>query len=352
MAPFGRSIEKQVQERLRALLLEVPSIRLKDWREEARLGGARVDLVLDLAAGGERWRLLLQCKGAGEPRIVRAAIQELRELIPGQRKAYGVVAAPYITTRGAEICKASGIGFLDLAGNCRLVFGKVFIERLGLPNMKVERRPLRTLFAPRASRVIRVLFEEPKRAWQVQELAKQAQVSLGLAFKVKERLLDLEYAREEEDGIHLARPEALVREWTSVYSYQKNAVLDCYGLLEVPDLEAAFSNYCRTKGIRYALALFSGAARVAAFTRYARAFAYVVADTADVARELGLKPVPSGANFTIMTPFDEGILYGAQKVDGATVVSDVQLYLDLAGYKGRGEEAAEFILDKRLRPRW
>jgi hypothetical protein len=53
-----------------------------------------------------------------------------------------------------------------------------------------------------------------------------------------------------------------------------------------------------------------------------------------------------------MTPFDEGILYGAQKVDGATVVSDVQLYLDLAGYKGRGEEAAEFILDKRLRPRW
>lgn len=352
MATLDRSIEKQVQERLRTLLLEVPFIGLKDWREEARLGTAKVDFVLDLVAGGERWRLLVECKGTGEPRIVRSAIQELQELVAGQRKAYGVVAAPYISTRGAEICKASGVGFLDLAGNCRLVFGQVFVERRGLPNLKVERRPLRTLFAPRASRVIRVLFEEPKRSWQVQELAKQARVSLGLAFKVKERLLDLEYAREEEDGIRLARPEALVREWTSVYSYQKNAALDCYGLLEVPDLEAALSNYCRTRGIRYALALFSGAARIAAFTRYARAFAYVAADAADVARELGLKPVPSGANFTIMTPFDEGVLYGAQEVDGATVVSDVQLYLDLAGYKGRGEEAAEFIFEKRLRPRW
>lgn len=35
--------------------------------------------------------------------------------------------------------------------------------------------------------------------------------------------------------------------------------------------------------------------------------------------------------------------------NGDVVVSNVQLYLDLASYKGRGEEAAVFILEQRLR---
>jgi hypothetical protein len=33
-------------------------------------------------------------------------------------------------------------------------------------------------------------------------------------------------------------------------------------------------------------------------------------------------------------------------------VSDVQLYLDLAPYKGRGEEAAVFIPEQRFHSRW
>ena len=104
--------------------------------------------------------------------------------------------------------------------------------------------------------------------------------------------------------------------------------------------------------ITYAFALFSGAARVAPFARYSRGFAYAVCDAAILARELGSKPVPSGATFTILTPCDEGLLYGAKQVNGDVVASDVQLYLDLASYKGRGEEAAAFILEQRLRSRW
>jgi hypothetical protein len=34
------------------------------------------------------------------------------------------------------------------------------------------------------------------------------------------------------------------------------------------------------------------------------------------------------------------------------VVSDVQLYLDLVGSKTRGDEAATFLLEQRLRPKW
>ncbi len=62
--------------------------------------------------------------------------------------------------------------------------------------------------------------------------------------------------------------------------------------------------------------------------------------------------VPTGANAILLRPFDEGVLYGSQDVEGDRVVSDVQLYLDLASQRGRGEEAATFLLDQRLRPTW
>ena len=35
---------------------------------------------------------------------------------------------------------------------------------------------------------------------------------------------------------------------------------------------------------------------------------------------------------------DEGVLYGTREIEGAPVVSPVQLYLDLSRTKGRGEE--------------
>lgn len=345
-------LESQVRGRLQDVLEEVQFARLKGWKKDAPIRGGRVDLALDVRVAGERWQLLVEVKNIAEPRLIRGAIQQLQTYLSGSPRTYGVVASPYISARAAEICKASGIGFIDLAGNCRLAFGQVFIERQGFPNPKLERRPLRTLFAPKASRVLRVLLEDVKQSWQVQAMARQARVSLGLAFKVKQRLLDLEYARKEDEGLRLLRPEELLRQWAANYSYMKSNALDCFAIGDPPALEQTLSAYCRRQGITYAFTLFSGAARVAPFARYSRGFAFAVSEAPKLARELDWKPVPSGANFTILTPFDEGLLYGARKVNGDVVVSDVQLYLDLASYKGRGEEAAAFILEQRLRSRW
>jgi hypothetical protein len=341
-----------IRQRLQSILEEVPFVRLKEWKREVRLRAGKPDLGLDVIIGQERWQILVGTKGSGEPRVIRGTIQQVQTYLSGSPRRYGVVAAPYVGPNSQEICKEAGVGYLDLAGNCRLAFGQVFIERRGFPNPKIERRPLRTLFAPKAGRILRVLSEDPERPWQVQAMAREAQVSLGLAFKVKQRLLDLEYAREEEKGLRLIRPEDLLRQWATSYSYLKSNALDCFASGDLPELERALATYCRENRVTWAFTLFSGAARVAPFVRYSRGFAYAAGDLAKLAGELGWKSVPSGANFTLLTPFDEGLLYGAKEANGDMVVSDVQLYLDLAGYKGRGEEAATFILEQRLRPRW
>ena len=108
------------------------------------------------------------------------------------------------------------------------------IERQGFPNPKLERRPLRNLFTPKASRVLRALLEDAKQTWKVQAMARQARVSLGLAFKVKQRLLDLEYAREEDEGLRLIKPEELLRQWAANYSNLKSDALDCFATGDPP----------------------------------------------------------------------------------------------------------------------
>lgn len=103
----------------------------------------------------------------------------------------------------------------------------------------------------------------------------------------------------------------------------------------------------------YGLALFSGASKVAPFVRFMRFFSYVEGNIEDLAAALQFKKVESGANVTLLQPYDEGVFYGLQNVNGINdVVSDIQLYLDLKGYKGRGEEAAQAIFDQRIKPKW
>ena len=110
--------------------------------------------------------------------------------------------------------------------------------------------------------------------------------------------------------------------------------------------------------------LTSGAALVAPMLRYDTAFAYVAGKQDELRSALGLKPVETGPNLVLLEPYDEGVFYGARDigyefraaegpaVPAGRVVSDIQLFLDLKSYKARGEEAASFLLEQKLRPRW
>lgn len=347
-----RPSETDIARRLDQVLGDVPFLRLRPIPRPAATSDTGFDLSFDLTANGTRWKVLVEVKSSGEARIARGAIQRILAFARKGQAQYGLLAAPYIGEVTRKICKDAGVGFIDLAGNCRLVFDKVFIERRGFPKPEVERRPLRSLFSPKASRVIRVLFEAPNQAWQVQKLAREARVSLGLAAKVKQRLLDLEYAIEQPDGIKLARPEELLRSWADHFASRKRAAIGVYAAGNLSEIEEALRTYCTAKGVRYAFTQFSGAARAAPFTRYTRGSAYVDANPVTFLGLLNWKTVDTGANFTLPWPFDEGVFYGARMIGQDRVVSDIQLYLDVMESKGRGEEAATVILEQKLRPRW
>ena len=71
-----------------------------------------------------------------------------------------------------------------------------------------------------------------------------------------------------------------------------------------------------------------------------------------IAKDLNFKEVSSGSNVSILEPYDDGVFYNLQIINGIKVVSNIQLYLDLINYKERGEEAANFLYEQRINKNW
>lgn len=347
-------ILNNIKERLEIVLSKTPFVKIIG-QDIMRAFSERIrpDLLFEIRENNRTFKIVVEVKSIGEPRQVRYAIQQLREYLRQIKGAYGVVASTYITEDTARLCKENGMGYIDLAGNCFLNFNRVYIEQSNYPNLYVEKRQIRSIFSPKASRLLRVLLSNPKRLWQVQELAEAANVSMGLASRVKERLLDLEYVTEQNRNIIINRPEELLLKWRDNYTYRKNRLYDYFSFEEPKEIEKRLARYCKTNKIPYALTLFSGAALVAPFARYNRGFAYVYnSKLGELTESIGLKEVSSGPTFSILEPYDEGVFFGSRNIQGLEVACDVQLYLDLAGFAGRGEESAEFLLEQRIKPLW
>ena len=79
---------------------------------------------------------------------------------------------------------------------------------------------------------------------------------------------------------------------------------------------------CKDRGIRYALAHFSGANKVAPFVRIEKTFAFIDEDIETVASRLNLKKVTSGSNVIFLRPFDQGIFYQSREERACRVDAD------------------------------
>jgi len=337
---------------LKAFIQSVPFVQIASFGKEEAMNNLRVDFTIRMNTPDGEKVVCVELKNNGQPRFAREAINKLAlitQKIPG---SYGIFVAPYISPASAQMCKDARIGYVDLAGNCFINFDRIFISIEGKSNPYPQNRDLRTIFSPRASRIVRVLLNDPFLAWKVDELSKRASVSLGLVAEVKKILLDREWIAEKPVGFTLIKPKELLQEWTSQYNYRQNRVFDFYSLKDELTIESALSEYCSNKKIRFAFTLFSGASRIAPYTMFKRVFAYVENTMDEMQNALGLKSVTTGPNVTLLEPYDEGVFYKTTYYGKIPVVSPIQLYLDLNSYKGRGEEAAQFLYEQEIEPLW
>ncbi|HKA61621.1 MAG TPA: type IV toxin-antitoxin system AbiEi family antitoxin [Methylomirabilota bacterium] len=335
-------IKTLAAQRVRDLLM-----RASGWEQttNVKVGSQMADLVMKFKMGDKPHTLAIGVSSLGQPRQIRETVTRLSEIRREMPEAYPVAVSPYISPQSAALLKRSGLGYLDLSGNCYLSFEHVLIEKEGKPNLRPSTRPLKSLFAPRATRVVRVILVDPQHAWRLEELAKAAEVSLGHAHNVVKRLEELSWVeRNGQQRIQLARPGELLDAWMDAYSYRLNYVQAYFSPERITrGLVAELARAAHEARRRYAFTLHSGAALVAPNVRFPAIHCYLEGDPEPVARALGLRPGEGEGNVYLLAPYDQGVFYSPIAKGGLPVVCLPQLYADLYHYERRGRDQAAHL---------
>jgi len=210
------------------------------------------------------------------------------------------------------------------------------------------------LFAGKASDIIRVLLVNYPKTWTIRDLAKEATAALGWTSKVSTALIRERMAiRETERAeLKLMAPLDLLKKWATINNFVANTrFVEYYSREE--DITKFMSQFKVKKGLEYAFTALAGALLVAPYVRPNNVHVYVRSE--EVAKKwanlLNLMPVEENGNVRFAIAETGDPFYGARKIDGVNVVSDIQLYVDLLNYPARGEEAASMIL-KKIESRW
>ena len=335
-------IKTLAAQRVRELMPKVTG-----WEQavDVKVGGQTADVVVRFRMGEKPHTLTIGVTSLGQPRQIRETVTRLTEIRRDMPEAYPVAVSPYISPQSAALLKRSGVGYLDLSGNCYLSFESVHIEKEGKPNLRPSTRPLKSLFAPRATRVVRVLLVDPQHAWRLEELAKAAEVSLGHAHNVVKRLEELSWVeRNGQQRIQLTRAGDLLDAWVDAYAYTQNYVQAYFSHERITrGLVAELGRVAHEARRRYAFTLHSGAALVAPNVRFPAIHCYLEGDPEPVARALGLRPGEGEGNIYLLAPYDHGVFYSPMAKGGLPVVCLPQLYADLYHYERRGREQAAHL---------
>jgi hypothetical protein len=321
----------------------------------------RYDLDMRAESAAASLRFAIEIKSRITPQTAEAIVRHVGDSVPAG--SIPVLFAPVISPRVAEIARRGKVSYLDGAGNCWLYSTKppLLVERRGL---KVDRPLAATsksvdLFAPKSSRIIRALLSRPREGWQVQQLASHpdAQVSAGLASRIKHALVEESYAIEHNRRLYLLDPEGLLKAWSARYPGPAEQIpLYVRGDLEAA--EAKITEWCGVCQLQSALAGFSAAWRLAPEVRHSVAAVYVEERgflptlLSRLSDEFGAQRVDSGANLLLWRPFDPSVLASLEEVRNSALpaTSPLQTYLDLKQLAGRGPEAADALFQKHLQP--
>lgn len=348
-----QNLVAQIEKKLPQLLPE--GFELRSFSNENNLSDRRdIDLLATIThkMSPKKIRLAIEVKyGERQSAIILAAHQV--KMFAMRTDTTPMVASKFLGERLREVLKQEEVNYIDLAGNFYLNLPNMYAEKIVDKNPFTTKLPLKNLFAPVSSRIIRTMLLEPNKDWYLSDLAREAEVSVGQTFKVLNALLDEGYAEKMDNLWRVKDRTALLDAWKDYYPSYETKKYSFYSY-SVNNLAERVQRAAEDSNLEYTLGFFSGADLVAPYVRHqGKVQFYTTEDQVSKwADSLDLKRVNSGGNVEIFVPYDKGVFFGKQHLPPGygdfPVVSNIQLYLDLINDPARGEEAANHIREERI----
>lgn len=367
-ANIGRGFHSALERDLAEVLAQLLSGA--SWLRQWRIAPGKAESDWDLFVsgpmpGGGKAVLCVECKSINFQPSQFASL--VNRPCPVGRNAVSakVLAMPRVSPRMAALCQEHGWSWYDLAGNCRLeIPGVLLIERSGKQSVKAPRSGA-NLSTPEAARVVRVLLapENAGRRWTQREMVAHfadltpavPAPSLALVNKVIQHLRDQAFLEPLPNrGFRVRDYEGFLQAWRTAYRFDRHARRAYFTLLQGRVLHEKLRSLDPNGQGRLAYAAFSAADIQAPAVRQPRTWLYLNPDVErEFASTIEAKAVDSGENVVVMIPDDHGVFYRVETGPNRPPCTNaVQTYVDLASAGGRGEEAAEAILQQRLKPAW
>lgn len=354
------SIERLAREALIAMLQKIPGLDVNPkgwigWKSGQPSDPTFGTGLVVKQPSGEAWEIRAEAKTGGHPKQARQVAWMLKHHLEKRSRptqAYGIFMAPYISPEAAAVCAEEGIGYLDLSGNCQLAFGGVYIHVAGQPNQFKSGRRLKSLYSPKAERILRVLLGSPRERWLVKEMSREARVSLGTVSNLRKLLDQQEWLDDGDDGFRLKDPATVLEDWRENYDRKRSREFLYYSFMGELELVTVLR---RSSVKAWALTGLNACRRYAFMVQTETVSVYVDGPVDELATELGLKPASGSGNIRLIQPYDEGVFFGGSQDTGEKfirLVSPIQTYLDLKGLGGRSDEAAEFLYREVIQKRW
>ena len=335
--------------------------------------GGKVDARLTVAmpGGADVFSFVVETKARGTPQAIQLAVAQAKAAkLDGE---WPMIQVPYLAPERILELEKEGVSGVDLCGNGVVVVpGRVWVVRVGSPNLYRDSRPLSNPYRGRSALVARMLLKRPE--WpSLSELAAGitaagGELSLPQVSKAVQAMTEDLVVSKESGGIKLCDPlrllDKLGSEWkkprqiwnrtgsagrntkiqtSSPYHSKQSLRLPkgadwAQALSSVPELRWAVTG--ESSVTRYAMFAQGGPLRIA------------VSDMELAMAHLGgaVEPVPSFADIELMQTEDAGPFFDTEADEnGVRWAGRLQAWLELQAGDARQQEAAKDLRTQILK---
>ena len=298
----------------------------------------------DYSLSASRYRFLVEYKNSASAGPLATAVDRLKRSAEARQvEGLPLLVVPFMGPVGRELCEKSGMSWLDLSGNAKIVASGLRIRIEGRPNKYSDRGRPPNVFASKSSRIARHLLLQPRRYQTQAEVARQTGLDDGYVSKIVRRLIHEQFLEANDDGAVRPRdPNLLLDAWHGAYDFSRHRVMKGHVPARSGDelLQGIAKRFSEEK-LAYAATGLCAAWLFTGFAAFRLATFYLPSmPSRSLLKEIEFSDEPKGANLWLVLPDDEGVFHGSQEQSGIQCVSPVQTYLDLKCQPERAKDAA------------